>query len=199
MGKSLRFSICGITCSAEPVKLDRKKLYGWQEKIAFDEYEKECAPAYTDESGSLVIPRGGVGLGILTPEGEWTDRSSLKAVKSDGSPAKLIGSSYDKTITLDKTVSSDEFLNHTISAAYYLGTGKDILRAVGEKIWIFPYIYRDGYETSPAFILQSEGAAFMLIGYDTEFEMLSLNQAIEIDQEDDPFYEEDEEIDFSMI
>jgi hypothetical protein len=199
MGKDLRFSIKGTQYSSVPVKLDRKKLYGWHEKIAYDEDGKECTQAYTDESGALVIPRGGVGLGILSPEGEWIERGSLKAVRLDGNPEKLTVSSFSVTIDLNKTVSPDEFLNYTISAAYQLKAGEDFFAAVGNKIWTFPYIYRDGYETSPAFILQSGESIFMLLGYDTGFEMLSLNQAIEIDEEENPFEDEDEEIDFSMI
>jgi hypothetical protein len=199
MAKNLTFSVNGKTYCAEPVKLDRKKLYGWQEKAAFDDEGKACIQAYTDESGALLIPKGGVGLGILSPEGEWVDRSSLKAVKPDGNPAELILSSYSAPITLHNTVTGEEFLNYTITGMYQLNTGKEFSAVLGEKIFVFHYLYRDGYESTPAFILQSGGTVFMLLGYNTCFEMLTLYQSAEIDDEEDDLDEDDDEIDFSMI
>jgi hypothetical protein len=200
MGKGLSFCISGKSFFAEPKKIDRKKLYGWQEKAAFDESGGECTLGYTDESGTLIIPKGGVGLGILSPEGEWVERNSLKALRLDGGPAELIPSSYSGEIVLDKRVSPEEFLNHSISAAYFLSGEGDFCSALGDVIFSFPYIYRDGYETTPAFILQSGGAVFMLLGTDNRFEMLTLNQAVELDEEGgDETDDEDEELDFSMI
>jgi hypothetical protein len=197
MGKGLSFCIGGKNFFAEPKKIDRKKLYGWQEKTAYDESGKECTLGYTDDSGTLILPKGCVGLGILSPEGEWVERSSLKAVHLDGSQAELIPSSYSTNIILDKQVSPEEFLNHSINAAYCLSGDSAFYAAIGSAIFSFPYIYRDGYETTAAFVLQSGGAVFMLLGSDNCFEMLTLNQTVEIDDEDEE--DEDDELDFSMI
>jgi hypothetical protein len=200
MGKGLSFCVDSKNFYAEPKKIDRKKLYGWQEKTAYDESGGECTLSYTDESGTLILPRGGVGLGILSPEGEWVERSSLKAVGLDGKPAELIPSSYSGNIILQRRVRPEEFLNHSISAAYFLSREDDFCSAIDSAIFSFPYIYRDGYETTSAFVLQSGGAVFMLLGNDNHFEMLTLNQAVELNEEgEDETDDEEDELDFSMI
>ncbi|GHU69278.1 hypothetical protein FACS189450_01850 [Spirochaetia bacterium] len=200
MGKGLSFCVDSKDFYAEPKKIDRKKLYGWQEKVAYDESGGVCSLGYTDESGTLILPRGGVGLGILSPEGEWVERSNLKAVRLDGSLAERIPSSYSGKIILDKRISPEEFLNHSISAAYFLGEDNGFFSAVGSAIFSFPYIYRDGYETTAAFVLQSGGNLFMLLGTDNNFEMLTLNQVVDLDEEGEDETDEDEdELDFSMI
>jgi hypothetical protein len=198
MARGLSFSIGGKTVYADPVKIERKKLYGWSEKIALDDEGAECVSAYTDDTGSVVIPKGGVGSGFLDPDGNWVERAALIAVTSDGKEAPLVPSSYSGVITLDKTVAPEKFLNHTITATYYLGGG-ELCGCIGNKIYTFDYIYRDGYETTPAFLLQNNGAVFMLLGYDTGFEMLAAKDESIIDEDDDTQFDEDEELDFSFI
>jgi hypothetical protein len=48
-------------------------------------------------------------------------------------------------------------------------------------------------------VLQSKGAAFLLLGYETGIEMLDLNQTAEIDTEDEDPDEDEEAIDFTMM
>jgi hypothetical protein len=200
MARNLSFNLKGQVFSAAPVKIERKKLYGWQEKKAFDDEGKECTQSYTDETGSLILPQGGVGSGMVDGGGNWVERSELKAVYADGTPAVLVPSSYSAVIDLNKTITHEEFLDHTISGVYGLGTDPAFCSAVGEEIWTFPYIYRDGYETTTAFLLQSDGGVFMLLGYDAGFEKLFLNQTAELDEEtDDTGEDEEDEIDFSMM
>ncbi|GHT60009.1 hypothetical protein FACS1894109_16990 [Spirochaetia bacterium] len=133
---------------------------------------------------------------------QWVERSSLKAVKSDGSDAELLESSYNMVIKLDRTVSAEEFLDHRITAFYHLEGDPAFAKIIGDAIYTFTYNYRAGYEGSPAFLLVSEGQPFMLTGYECGFEMLSLNQSGEIDREDDEIEEDDDsdtDIDFSMF
>jgi hypothetical protein len=199
MSKVLTFTLGGKPFSLTPEKIDRKKIYGWQEKLVFDDDNKECTLAYTDDTGTLVIPKGGVGLGIVSPEGEWVERSSLKARTLDGGDAALIPSSYDVPNALSKKVSGEEFLDYTITAAYQLGGDSVFCAALGDAIYTFDYIYRDGYETTTAFVLQSNGTAFLLLGYETGIEMLDLNQTAEIDAEDEDPDEDEDTIDFMMM
>jgi hypothetical protein len=199
MAKALTFILGGKPFCLTPEKLDRKKIYGWQEKQVFDDDGKECTLAYTDDTGTLVMPKGGVGLGIVSPEGEWVERSSLKAQTLDGGNAALIPSSYDVPNALSKKVSNEEFLDYTITAAYQLDRGSAFCAALGDVIYTFEYIYREGYETTTAFVLQNNGAAFLLLGYETGVEMLDLDQAAEIDTEDEDADEDEETIDFTMM
>lgn len=202
MAKALIFTLGGKTFSLAPEKLDRKKIYGWQEKVVYDDEGRECTLAYTDDTGTLIMPKGGVGLGIVSPEGEWVERSALKARTLAGGEAALIPSSFDAPNALTKKVSAEEFLDHTITAVYQL-SGADFCAAfcaaLGDDIYTFEYIYREGYETTTAFVLRSNDAAFLLLGYDTGIEMLDLDQAVEIDMEDEGADDDDETIDFTMM
>jgi hypothetical protein len=199
MARVLTFAVNGAEYSAAPLKLERKKLYGRREIIALDDDGHECTMINMDETGTLMIPAGGLGLGILSPENEWVERNSLKAVKTDGSDAELVPSSYAGPVQLKDTVDCEEFFNHTIEAVYQLDATKELVAAIGDKVYTFTYSYRDSYEGSPAFLLAASGLLFMLTGYRTEYEMLSLEQAGAIDElEEENDDEEADELDFSM-
>ncbi|GHV94080.1 hypothetical protein AGMMS50293_04000 [Spirochaetia bacterium] len=201
MAKNLVFSIKGADYEAAPVKVDRKKLYGWSETKALDDQGNECVAVSIDESGALIIPKGGLGMGILSPKGAWVERSSLKALTLDGKEAALVPSSYDAPIPLDTKVTVNEYLDHSITAFYQLeGAPPELLKAVGGDIYTFIYNLRADYEGSPAFLLESEGSLYMLLGYKSDFEMLGLAEAAVIDEEADGDEEdESDEIDFSMF
>ena len=197
MGKGLTFNLSGSLFHAEPVKIERKKLYGFNKTLVYDENGCECETANLDEGASGLIPKGGIGLGILSPEGLWVERASLKAVDANGLDAPLAQSSYDCTIVLNRKVSAELFLDYCITGFYGL-PGGDLARAVGNDIYIFDYCYRASFDPTVAFILTGEGAAFMFVGYKAVFEMLSLPEEVSID-EDEEEGDEDDEIDFSMM
>jgi hypothetical protein len=200
MAKNLTFIIDGKNFEAAPVKIERKKLYGWTETKAFDDYGNECFAAAIDEGGNFIIPKGGTSLGALDEKGCWVDKANLKTVLVEtGKPATLVPSSYDEPIRLDTEVSAEEFLDHEISSFYQLtGTDSDFAKALKDKIFTFVYNLRADYEGSPAFILAQDSAVYMFTGYKSNFEFLSLEQAGVLDAEDEE-EEENEEIDFSFM
>jgi len=205
MARELTFSINGKEFSTSPTKIDRRKLYGWTENIALDDDGNECKLVSMDESGTLIIPKGGIGLGMVSENGLWVQRSQLKAVNEDGSPSELIMSSYNTQIDLLKKADIEEFMNYSIKMFYQLDTTEEFINTIGYDIYKFIYSYRDSYEGKMAFILTSEDAEknkhlYMMVGVLNEFEMLCLNQTSII--EDEPEVEEeddDSEIDFSMF
>jgi len=197
MGKGLKFKLNSHLFGIEPVKIERKKLYGFNKTLVYDESGHECETANLDEGESGIIPKGGLGLGILSPEGLWVDRSSLKAVDLNGEDAELVQSSYDCEIVLDRKVSAETFLEYCITGFYEL-QNSSFAAAVGYDIYIFDYCYRASYEPSAAFILINGETAFMLVGYKASFEMLSLPEEVFLDDEDEE-ENEDDEIDFSMM
>ena len=199
MARNLNFSLNGAEYMASPVKVDRSKLYGWTELKALDDDGRECRMVSMDETGSLIIPRGALGLGILSPGGAWTDRSSLKAVNAAGGDAEPVKSSYGAPVELTETVDTTALLDHNITAVYQLDAPAELVRAVGDAIYGFTYSYRDSYRGDAAFILASGETLFMLVGYRTEYEMLGLAQASSIDEaEGEDEEEETDELDFSM-
>jgi len=208
MARQLTFKIKRKEYSVVPVKVDRKKLYGWTEVIALDDNGNPCQLLSTDDTGAFVIPKGGTGLGIMSQDGKWIDRSLLKTVKSDGSPVELITSSYSTLIKLTEKISPEELLDYNITDFYQLNDVPDeILNIIGEDIYTFPYNYLDSYETSPAFLLTAEvfgqgKILFMMIGVRNVFEMLCFGDCGDIDADEEDLIElteDDDNLDFSMF
>jgi hypothetical protein len=205
MARELTFLANGREYISSPTKIDRKKLYGWTENIALDDDGNECKLVSTDESGTLIIPKGEIALGIIS-NGFWVQRDELKAVYEDGTPAELIPSSYSVPVELSKKTSVEEFLDHSIALVYHLeGASNELIDFVGNDIYSFTYCYRDSYEGKTAFLLTSGDAKtgknlFMMIGIPNAFEMLSLVQTSVIEENPEAGEEEeDTEIDFAMF
>jgi hypothetical protein len=206
MARELTFLVNGKEYTSSPTKIDRKKLYGWTENIALDDEGNECKLVSMDESGTLIIPKGGMALGIVS-NGFWIQRSELKAVYEDGTPAELLPSSYSVPVELSKKASIEEFLDYSVQSFYQLdGASDELINFIGSDIYSFTYCYRDSYEGKTAFLLTAgdENAGknlFMMIGVQNEFEMLNLAQTSVIEEEPEIEEEEDEdtEIDFSMF
>ncbi len=199
MARRLNFELHQKTLGGSPTKVDRKRLYGWSEIVALDETGAPCKTVAVDQTGTLIIPKGGVGLGLLSAEQRWVDRSELQAVTLDGQPAVQKPSSFDAPVPL---VASDaaELLNHSITAMYQLDeVDPELVTALGEDIYAFDYFFRAGYAGSRAFLLASEGVVFMLVGVANDFEMLSLSETAAVDTEDESTEEESDDLDFSFM
>lgn len=201
MARELTFNLKKKKYTTVPVRVDRKKLYGWTEILALDENGDPCKLINTDNTGMLMIPKGGTSLGIFDNNGNWIDRSSLITVNADGSPAEVIPSSYSHTIELKDKVSEENFLDYSITDFYQLNTSNDLLKAIGKDIYTFEYTYLDSYDTTTAFIMMSDNTLFMLLGYENKFEMLCLGDCEISEEEDDSDYIfiDDDDIDFSMF
>jgi hypothetical protein len=202
MAQEIVFSIGGKEFAALPAKIDRKKLYGWSEIHAFDDDGNECTLVSTDSSGTIVIPKGGVGLGILSDDGKWIERSRLKTVTADGSDAELIPSSYGR-VNAPVKASEEDLLDCSITAFYHMEADEDFVKAVGGDIYKFDYCYRDAYESSPAFLLTSEidskKGLFMFIGKENAFEFLGLTEISVAEDTEAEDEEEGDDMDFSMF
>jgi len=203
MASQLLFSVAGREFSAVPTKVDRRKLYGWTEVQAFDDDGNRCTLVSTDQSGTIIIPKGGIGLGMVAADGKWVERASLKTVTADGEAAQLIGSSFSKSNALVKARAED-VLDCAITAFYHLAGEDGLIDAIGSDIYKFDYCYRDSYETSPAFLLTTEQGGektlFLLVGRENAFDFIGLAEvavAEEAATEDEE--EEDDAVDFSMF
>ena len=204
MARTLTFSINDAEYQASPTKIDRKKLYGWTETLALDDHGKECILASADETGTLIIPKGGTGLGILSEDGKWVNRSQLQAVDKNGEPAELVSSSFNVTIRLEQKVTLEEYLNHSITAFYQMDEADAaLIETIGDDIYTFSYSYRDSYDGNPAFLLtagetETEKKLFMMIGALNSFEMLKLEEMGMLEETEEE-KDADDELDFSMF
>ncbi len=59
MASSLVFVLGGTVFEAVPVKLERKKLYGYTDVVATDASGEVCQAARLDPDDSLIVPPGG--------------------------------------------------------------------------------------------------------------------------------------------
>lgn len=69
MAKELLFQLAGTNYNAAPVKLERKKNYGWTTIVATDRDGSVCSSAYLSPDDALVIPSGGLKQGIVDSDG----------------------------------------------------------------------------------------------------------------------------------
>ncbi len=203
MAKELVFNLGGNDFSFGIRKLDRKKLYGWKETLAIDKDNNECIKATLDESGTIVIPKGGIALGSLDSEGNWVESSAALAVDEQGQPATIIPSSFDAPIELLKRVSLETYLNYFIDTVYILESEVDFSALLNEikgsdEIYSFTFSYRTDHQANDAFLLENNGTLFILAGKKCEFEFLGLEEVGDLnEQEEDE--ELDDEFDFSMM
>ncbi|WP_418992425.1 hypothetical protein [Alistipes sp.] len=197
MPRELTFVIERRKFQASPLKIDRRKLYGWTEIEATDDDGEPCEVVSADETGRLIIPRGGTAVGLLSPDGRWVERSELKTVTAEGHPAELLPSSFDTDIALDKRVTATELLDHDITDFYLLSDAPDeLVRRVGGDIYTFRYCYTAECEGTPAFVLATGEGLFLLLGRRLQFDMVGYEEPGFIDEEPD---DEDEAVDFAMF
>ena len=104
MAKELKFTIAGTEYGASPVKLERKKIYGWSDMVATDKSGDVCSTVYLSLEDNLLIPSGGYKQGTVDDAGRWVERSELIACDKDGNPLPLLESSFDTTIELKDKV-----------------------------------------------------------------------------------------------
>ena len=185
-------------CSSS--KLDRSKVYGFTERVVLDDKNCVCKAVNMDESGTIIIPKGGISLGLLDSEMNWIDRSRLIAVNSDGEQVEQIPSTFSTPVMLDKKIDVEHFLDHSITTVYELsGDSAELADFIGDDIYEFKFNYRAGYDTNPAFLIANAGGLFMLVGYNNNFEYVTLQQTAVIDSEENEEEAEDFDIDFSMM
>ena len=200
---TLKFSMSAKAYELEPIKLDRKKLYGWSETLILDENGSECQVSDFLVQNSLFLPKGSFGLGALDANNNWVEKNELKAVNANGEGVIQIPSSFDSVITLDSTVSIEEYLEYAITSVYSLQGEEncpDFVERIknSKDIFTFDFNYRASYEPDKAFILESAGELFVLVGKKTDFNFIGLAETALLDDEDTES-ETDDELDFSMM
>ena len=85
MAKELIFKLAGTEYGAAPVKLERKKIYGWTDVVATDRNGDVCNSAYLSPDDALIIPSGGLKQAVVDDGGRWVEKSALVAYSEDGS------------------------------------------------------------------------------------------------------------------
>jgi len=207
MAKQLMFQTNEQVNPCDIVRLDRKKLYGWKDIVAIGPDGNECVRMDIDETGSFIIPKGGKALGNIGENGRWVEKADLKAVDSDGNPAKLIPSSFDSPIQLDNIVDIETYLDHIIDVVYMIKPGDDIKDSLiqtirsADGIFTFPFNYRPGYESKNAFLIETKDVIYMVVGTPSPFEFIGLEQMsdLNVNEEADEDFSIEDDLDFGSM
>ena len=197
MARELIFRLSGKDYGAAPVKLERKKIYGWTSLVATDRNSKECNAAYLSPDDSLIIPSGGLKQGTVDEEGRWLDKSELVAFGEDGKLLPEIPSSFDSPIELGPKATTEEFLDNDWESVYQL-VNEELAEAIGDDIYKFEFSFRAGVNHNDAYLLNTPGGLFLFAGDKQEFPLLTLADETTIDDNEEP-EEEIDELDFSML
>lgn len=201
MARPLNFILNGVYFAVSPTKLERKKVYGWTELRATAADGSICRQANLDSNGQTIIPKGAIKLGTLKDDGSWMEKSELVAVHADGSIAESIPSSFDADIVLDTKVSTEEFLDNVITSVYQLDgdSASELITALGNDIYSFPFSYRGGYEASNGFLLSNANIPYIFVGSQAQFDFIGLDEQGVIDEPDEEVEIDEDELDFSMM
>ena len=197
MAKELKFTIAGTEYGAAPVKLERKKIYGWSDLVATDKSGEVCDSVYLSIDDALLVPSGGYKQGTVDDSGRWVEKSELTACDKDGNPLQQLASSFDAVIELKEKVSAEEFLDNDWESVYQL-VNPDLAAAIGNDIYVFDFCYRAGVNHNYGYLMNATGGLFLFAGDKQEFPLLSLAEQTVIDEVEE-VEEEIDELDFSMF
>ena len=198
MAKELIFSLAGTDYGAAPVKLERKKVYGWTDTVATDRSGEVCGSAYLSPDDALIIPSGGLKQAVVDDEGRWVEKSELTAYDEDGQTVLTVfPSSFDAPIELKKKATMEEFLDNDWEAVYQL-VNADLAAAVGDDIYKFDFNYRASTNHNDGYLINTPTGLFLFAGDRQEFPLVSLAEETTIDDTEEP-EEEIDELDFSMF
>ena len=199
MAKELIFSLAGTDYGATPVKLERKKVYGWTNTVATDRSGEVCGSAYLSPDDALIIPSGGLKQAVVDDEGRWVEKSELTANDEDGQTVLTVfPSSFDAPIELKKKATTEEFLDNDWEAVYQL-VNADLAAAVGDDIYKFDFNYRASTNHNDGYLINTPAGLFLFAGDRQEFPLVSLAEETTIDDTEEPLEEEIDELDFSMF
>ena len=199
MAKELMFKLAGTDYGAAPVKLERKKIYGWTDTVATDKDGNVCGSAYLSPDDALVIPSGGLQQATVDSEGRWVKKSELTAYSEDGQEElPVLPSSFDAPIELKEKATTEEFLDNDWESVYQL-VNADLVAAVGDDIYKFDFSYRGGTNHNDGYLINTPGGLFLFAGDRQEFPLISLAEETTIDDNEEPEDEGIDERDFSMF
>lgn len=198
MAKELMFRLAGTDYASAPVKLERKKIYGWSDLVATDKSGEVCGSAYLSPDDALLIPASGYKQGSVDEAGRWVEKSDLTACDEDGNPLPIYASSFDAPIELTQTVTPEEFLDNDWESVYQL-VNAELAAAVGNDIYKFDFSYRGGTNHNFGYLINAPGGLFLFAGDVQEFPLISLVEQTVIDEVEEEQEEEIDDLDFSMF
>ena len=199
MAKELIFKIADKEFATAPVKLERRKIYGWTETVATDRGGETCVSAYLSPDDVLIIPAGGIQQAKISDDGRWLGKDELTAYSEDGTEVlPILSSSFDMPIELNEKATPDEFLDNDWESVYQL-VCDELAALVGNDIYKFEFSYRGGTNHNDGYLVSAPAGLFLFAGDRQEFVPAGLAEDAVIDEAEDDADEELDELDFSML
>ena len=198
MAKEFTFILGGAPYSAAPVKLERKKLYGWSSIVATDRDGRICTAAYISPEDTLMIPSGAAKLATVDESGVIVKKSDLVAFDVDGNALESHLSSFDTPIELAQTATEEQFLDHEWASVYQI-QNPELAAAVENRIFMFPFSYSGGTTLQDGFLMNCPAGLFLFAGAPVDFTPVSLADEAVIDEGEEETVDDIDELDFSMI
>lgn len=196
MAKNLTFVYQDKEFIAEPLKIERKKLYGYTLTKYFAADDSECQFATLTDDGMIIVPQGGTAQCILTEKGIAFSRSDLLAFDYQGNVLPKIPSSFDQKILLNDIATPEEYLSLNVHSIYQLNTNNpELLEVLKKNIFKISFNYREGYEPNDAFLVSNGKEIFMVVGSMADLEYIGLEN---IEPEILSLEDNDEDIEIDM-
>ena len=123
-----------LSFSAEFVKVDRKKLYGWSKIVVNDKDKNPCSSASIAD-GSHILPSKSTTLQGFNEKGEYISRSNLVGVDLDNNLVEKVPSTYDIDTEL-KHSTLDKYFSLNVKSVYQLNVvenKEDLLNILKDK------------------------------------------------------------------
>lgn len=199
MARVLVFEIDGAQIEVGMEKLDRKKIYGWVDKKPVDVSGRTCYFGALSADGSHIFGPGCFEMGHMDEGGSWVERTELRAVDKAGHFLEKLESTFKRTITLDEQVPIETYLDYTAKLVYQLEASQDLIDQVrdADGIFRFPYNYMASFTPDDAFLIESEGNLFLVVGEPVGMEFVGPDQIFAA--EEDEGEEESDDLDFGMF
>lgn len=200
MARTIEFTSKDSNFTAEIVKVDRKKVYGYSSIEVKDKDAKKCNLVSLSDDGSHILPSGSTGIAKLDSEENHIEASQIKAVDLEGKPAEKIPSVFDQEVSLREVDSITEYLDINVKSIYQLSFGEakektSLIAQLKKQLYAFTFNYRTDYEGDDAFLLSDGKEVYAVVGSKCEFEYLGLKEFVTEDTEE----EEEEDFDFGML
>lgn len=203
MAKPLVFEFGGQEIAFSMSKVDRSKLYGFKELDVLDDDGSKCELATLAGDGHTVVGKGGTGIGYLSVDGAWCEKSTLRPVDVEGNDIQPVRSSFGAPVPLIEKVTPNDYLNYDVRSIYVMETEDESGDLVDElkqgAIFRFDYSFRGGLEADAGFLLMgADGNVFFAVGNPTNLEYVGLQEAAGVVEEDE-VDDEGDLMDFGMI
>lgn len=180
-------------------RLDRAKLYGRRQRQPLDPEGRRCTRVELTQDGSLMVRSGMTAQAYFDEKNTWIPSSALVGIDAEGNVVDKQPSTLGVPQDLE-SIEPQELLEFALRTVYSLDP-LDLNDALqkeleGGALFKFRFNYRADYHAETAVLLANDSGFFALIGDPIKLPWLSLDQAPQINLDDE---DEDDELDFEMF